>query len=89
MAHNACRLPDGRVLVAGGWADVRGATTPSVEVYDPVAETWSPLPDLPFSAHDLELVVHTGRILAVGGKSTQGDETRAFSIDRAAWLALS
>jgi len=96
MAHDACALPDGRVLVAGGWSDSRKATTPSVEVFDPVKNSWTSLPDLPFSAHDLSLfwmpvngrLSSTGHVLAVGGKSTPGDEAKATSIDTAAWIEL-
>jgi hypothetical protein len=86
MAHDACLLADGRVLVAGGWSDVQKATTPAVEVYDPTTNAWTRWPDLPFSAHDLVLLVLDGRILSVGGKSTQGDEATAYSVGQAAWL---
>jgi hypothetical protein len=94
MAHDACLLPDGRVVVAGGWADVRKATTSSVEIYDPVKKCWTFLPDLPFSAHDLALFLFPtsgrnappGPILAVGGKSTPGDESKATSIAIGAWI---
>ena len=87
MAHDAVRLTDGRVLVAGGWADARKATTPTVELYDPKTDRWQTLPDLLFSAHDVSLVFFpNGRVLAVGGKSTQNDESKAFSIDRAVWI---
>lgn len=90
MAHDAVRLLDGRVVVAGGWSDARKATTPTVEIYDPKADAWQKLPDLPFSAHDLNLVAFpNGRVLALGGKSTQNDEKTAVSIDRAVWLSLS
>lgn len=47
------RLPDGRVLVAGGaGATPNGvgsdaATGASVELYDPTTDTWSPLPPMP------------------------------------------
>ncbi len=87
MAHDAARLPDGSVLVAGGWSDSRKATTPTVELYNSKADVWQSLPDLPFSAHDVSLVAYpNGRVLAVGGKSTQNDESKAFSIDRTVWI---
>ena len=96
MAHDTCLLPDGSVAVAGGWSDSRKATTPSVELYDPVKNVWTTLPDLPFNAHDLSLfwfpvagrVSSTGHILAVGGKSTPGDEAKAISVAAGAWIEI-
>jgi hypothetical protein len=90
MAHDAVRLPDGRVLVAGGWSDARHASTPTVEVYDPDADRWESLPDLPSSAHDLRLVSIDGgkRILAVAGKSTTGDEKTARALDTVVEVVL-
>ena len=42
--HSATLLKDGRVLVAGGARGTRGQPFPgtSAEVYDPVADTWTP-----------------------------------------------
>jgi hypothetical protein len=88
MAHDACLLPDGRVLVAGGWADAKKATTATTEIYDPVANRWTSGPrNLPFHAHDLILVplwddhgngaATPVTLLAIGGKSTTGDEATA------------
>ncbi len=90
MAHDACSLPDARVLVAGGWSDVRKATTPTAEIYDPKTNRWTAaLPDLPFAAHDLILVpLPGGTILAVGGKSTTGEDKTATSVDRAVVLSV-
>lgn len=49
--HAAVRLPDGRVLVAGGTtADVGGTALSSVEIYDPIADTWTSGPGMPQAA---------------------------------------
>lgn len=39
-AHTATRLPDGRVLVVGGFAGEGEAPTSSAELYDPGTESW-------------------------------------------------
>ncbi len=41
-------MPDGRVLVAGGYSDPQFDTAEySTEIFDPASNTWSPGPDLP------------------------------------------
>jgi N-acetylneuraminic acid mutarotase len=65
------RLLDGRVLVAGGMAleDMPTSTlTASVEIYDPVSNTWSAAPSLsqPRYLYSLERLPN-GQVLVVGG----------------------
>lgn len=64
-------LPDGRVLVAGGSVTIGDGPTAQLafcEVYDPVADTWTPTGSLrvPRSLHQLVLL-GDGTVLAIGG----------------------
>ncbi|HEX5324255.1 MAG TPA: kelch repeat-containing protein, partial [Capsulimonadaceae bacterium] len=49
MAHSATELPNGDVVLAGGWSAPAKATTPSAMLFDPSAQTFASLPDLPFA----------------------------------------
>jgi len=61
----AARLPDGRVLVAGGDS---GELTATVQVYDPAANAWSALPPMPGPrAAGAIVTLHDGSLLIVGG----------------------
>ncbi|WP_024759866.1 Kelch repeat-containing protein [Streptomyces exfoliatus] len=71
FSHSATRLPDGRVLVAGG-ATARPGPSPhtlrSAELYDPVTGQWTqtrPMTDARFGHPAVPLV--DGRVLLVGG----------------------
>lgn len=75
----AARLPDGRVLVAGGastYESSPGITTASVELYDPATNAWSALPSMPGPRSAGAIVtLHDGSPLLVGG--TDGRATDA------------
>lgn len=58
-AHIATLLPDGRVLVAGGFAD--GNSTATAEVFNPETETFTPIADM-----SVARVGHTATLLANG-----------------------
>jgi len=70
-SHAAVVLPDGRVLVSGGWTG-RNATA-SAEIYDPATDGWT-------SAHDMSVPrmspiaapLAGGRVLILGGEATTG-----------------
>ncbi|HKB15247.1 MAG TPA: kelch repeat-containing protein [Planctomycetota bacterium] len=70
--HTATRLPDGRVLVAGGGpvtlADPYGAVA-SAEIFDPSAETHAPtlVPMTSARAFHTATLLADGRVLLVGG----------------------
>ncbi len=66
-AHTATTLPDGRVLVAGGFTGEASAAT-SAEVFDPVHGTFAPLPRMvtPRHSHTATLLPD-GRVLIAGG----------------------
>lgn len=69
-SHTATRLPDGRVLLAGGQADNNnGDGVASAELYDPVSRTFSsvtaPMAS-PRGGHAAVLLA-SGRVLLVGG----------------------
>ncbi len=66
-AHTATALPDGRVLVAGGFAGEENAAR-GAELYDPGTERFSPLPRMitPRHSHTATLLPN-GKVLIAGG----------------------
>lgn len=66
------RLPDGRIVVAGG----RGAAgaLASVELYDPAADAWTPGPALPLEQLDVTLqALQDGSLLLAADASAPAD----------------
>ncbi|MFC9590863.1 Kelch repeat-containing protein [Streptomyces sp. NPDC056944] len=75
-SHAAARLPDGRVLVAGGQRprDTRAQRTlASVELYDPETGVWTPAREMGDARwHHQAVLLHDGRVLVVGGLTDIG-----------------
>ena len=75
MAHADALLPDGRVLLVGGWNALQKATLASTELYDPKVRAFLAAPPLPESAHDAALLVFPdGLALFAGGKQVRGGQ---------------
>jgi hypothetical protein len=69
MAHTATPLPDGRILLVGGWSSSDNATTRQAEVWDPALERFIPAGLLQHGRHDHAAVrLRDGRVLVAGGK---------------------
>ncbi|MEY2510588.1 MAG: hypothetical protein QOE26_1351 [Verrucomicrobiota bacterium] len=68
--HTATLLPNGKVLVAGGYDWNSSSTRASAELYDPATGTWTPTGNLtqPRSDHTATLL-HGGKVLVTGGNS--------------------
>ena len=67
MAHTASLLPDGRVLVAGGFTAEENVSR-SAELYDPARARFSPLPRMITVRHShTATVLPGGKVLLVGG----------------------
>jgi N-acetylneuraminic acid mutarotase len=72
--HTATALPDGTVLVSGGINFTQGQPVgtayASAEIYDPVANSWSPAGNMAVgrAGHTATLLVD-GRVLVAGGSS--------------------
>lgn len=74
FAHGAAALPDGRVLIAGGYAtnSSNGMTT-SAELYDPSTGTYASAAALAVArAEHATVTLADGRILVVGGIGLSG-----------------
>ncbi|MFY9344352.1 MAG: kelch repeat-containing protein [Planctomycetota bacterium] len=77
--HGAATLNDGRLLLCGG-IDATGAVTTSCEIYDPVANTFTPVaPMLGLRAGHTAATLPDGRVLAVGGTTNFTDLTVAIT----------
>jgi Kelch motif protein len=67
----AAPLPDGRVMVFGGYAE--GPTLSSTEIFDPKTNSFSPGPNLPYATYAPGIaVISGGRILVAGGYDNDG-----------------
>lgn len=88
-APATARLPDGRVLVAGGWVPGRQDATASAEVFDPRTERWSPFPALPSplaNAGTHWLAGSGAGVLLVGGGTNP--QIHALDVAHAQWRTV-
>jgi hypothetical protein len=71
--HGAARLPDGRVLIVGGWVYGAGAWTAGVEIYDPAAGTFATTaPTSYVHLHVRATALADGRVLVTGAAMVPG-----------------
>jgi N-acetylneuraminic acid mutarotase len=69
---------DGKIYVVGGFEKpslgnmLNFAITPSVEMYDPVTDRWTPKAPMPVGLHHVGTGVVDGRLYVVGGYSRSG-----------------
>ncbi len=70
--HTATLLPNGKVLVAGGWDGSTYST--SAELYNPVTENWSPTGNMGMarSGHTATLLPN-GKVLVAGGADNSAE----------------
>lgn len=82
-SHAAAALPDGRVLVTGGWTGQRAAA--SAEIYDPRAGRWTAVGDMTQArVSHIAVPLGGGRVLLVsGGGGGLGDLASAEVFDPA------
>ena len=68
MDHTATLLPDGRVLIVGGWSSTRNSTVASADIFDPSTFLFTPAAPLPFSRHEhTATLLPDGSVLVTGG----------------------
>jgi N-acetylneuraminic acid mutarotase len=80
-SHTATLLPNGKVLVAGGWNSANSNPTNSAELYDPASGTWTTT-----GALHTERYYHTatllanGKVLVVGGVDDSGNPSTSAEL---------
>ncbi len=80
MAHTATLLPDGRVLVAGGFTS-EGSAAQSAEVFESGTGCFSPLPRMVTVRHShTATVLPNGKVLIVGGYDRGSTTTAAAEL---------
>ena len=77
--HAAAALPDGRVLITGGLVPVGAGPvtidTKTTEIFDPVAGTFAPGPDMSVARVDHSAIaLDDGRVLVLGGNDLSSAE---------------
>jgi Malectin domain/Kelch motif/Abnormal spindle-like microcephaly-assoc'd, ASPM-SPD-2-Hydin len=63
----AVAVHNGRIYYAGGLHD--GIAVPWLDVYDPVANSWTPLPNMPTARDHFHAAVIGGKLYAIGGRN--------------------
>jgi hypothetical protein len=80
--HTATLLPDGRVLMVGGFEGKLGDATAQAELYDPKAGTFSPTSSMTDArASQAATLLPDGRVLIAGGEANSHGVLRAELYD--------
>ena len=88
--HTATLLPNGKVLVVGGYDPQSGHSSSSVELYDSVTGTWSSTGTLNDgrSNHSATLLPN-GKVLVAGGGNLFGSAAELYDPDTGTWATTS
>jgi serine/threonine protein kinase/N-acetylneuraminic acid mutarotase len=80
---------DGKLVYTVGGTNGTSDLT-AVEAYDPVADTWTPMPALPEGRSDFGVAITDARLVAVGGMSSGQvlSSVDALDLTTATWTAL-
>jgi len=86
---SATLLPDGRVLVAGGWSERGQDADATVEVFDPRSQSWQSFPPMPapVSGHMAHWMAGaSGKVLLVGGGTNP--QIQALDVEQRVWRTV-
>jgi non-specific serine/threonine protein kinase len=75
------------ILVAGGYLE-DGQTTARTDLFDPVAKTWRPGPDLPVAVNHPAAATLRGAAVVIGGYETGGPSRLAVQLAGDSWRQL-
>jgi WD40 repeat protein len=82
--HTATLLPDGKVLVAGGWGS--SGFLASAEVYDPATGTWRPTGSMATTRyHHTATLLSDGKVLVAGGEGIGGASAEVYDPATGTW----
>jgi N-acetylneuraminic acid mutarotase len=80
-------LFQGKIAVAGGFLE-DGSSSPRVDLYDPVRDRWTRLPDLPLGVNHAMAAAGGGRLYVVGGYADGEPQRLAVAWDGRRWRRL-
>jgi N-acetylneuraminic acid mutarotase len=84
----ASAILGGRIVAVGGFLE-SGANSRRVDAYDPTADRWTRLPDLPVSVDHAAAASWRGRLVVVGGYGANRQPLRAaYLFDGTRWRRL-
>ena len=81
----ATEVLDGKVYVIGGY-DENGDSTATVQVYDPIADTWTSAQSLPYAVNHNSAAVARGELYSFGAG---GGEVFVYDSNSNSWSAVA
>jgi N-acetylneuraminic acid mutarotase len=81
-----CIAYGGKIYANGGYG---GGSLSTVEIYDPVSNSWQQGPELPVTLYDAQVINHQDIIYVLGGWVTEGlANTQVFTLSGGEWQVV-